>query len=478
MKKPIFYSQNSKSLRKLRFLSTTLDKKIKSGQTNQATLIRLKKRIVTILNQLKSRVRQAAIRKVMGPAFVLFGLMGSQVAQAQNFSEPRVLPKINFDAVTLPKLYDLDNDGDLDILGLTYDYQNSQLVIPFVENVGTAQEMDISSINLDTIRLNFIDDFTSFSYSPGDLDNDGDVDFITVGYDENNDSGDIVLFYENMGDLDFPSVDTLSISELNPDLITIGNINAELADFDNDGDLDLLSFGLDYQASLQGEYSGCLVFYENVGSVDSFNIIDPVLVDNFPCQPLADSEILDAGIILFDLADFDNDGDLDVLQANYDDASNSTIEFYYENNGGVFSDPVDLGIFPDDDGVYLHTVGDLDGDGDIDILYDTYTGNTTTNYYWVENLQVTSTRDFETFNGQISLQTNLANAEVVLNVALDKLASLDISIFNAAGQVMYRDTRDILKEQVEIDIQDLAPGLYHLNVSSDNKIETLKFYKS
>jgi len=221
MKKPIFYSQNSKSLRKLRFLSTTLDKKIKSGQTNQATLIRLKKRIVTILNQLKSRVRQAAIRKVMGPAFVLFGLMGSQVAQAQN---------------------------------------------SFVENVGTAQEMDISSINLDTIRLNFIDDFTSFSYSPGDLDNDGDVDFITVGYDENNDSGDIVLFYENMGDLDFPSVDTLSISELNPDLITIGNINAELADFDNDGDLDLLSFGLDYQASLQGEYSGCLVFYENVGS--------------------------------------------------------------------------------------------------------------------------------------------------------------------------------------------------------------------
>ena len=279
-----------------------------------------------------------------------------------------------------------------------------------------------------------------------------------------------------MGDFNFPQVDTLSIIEFdteNP--LTFNNITSDLVDFDNDGDLDVLSIGVDIRKYLTNnyEYFGSVIFYENTGTADSISLINPVILDDFPCQPLE-------GLAFFDLADLDNDGDLDILQATYDYDTESTIELYYENNDGIFSTPLDLGIFPDDGQVTIPVTGDLDGDGDIDILYEAYFGSyiTTTNFYWAENLGITSTRDFIDFDGQVTLQSNLVTTDLVLDVNLDKLTTLDMSIINPAGQQMYGDTRDIHSAQIQIDIQDLASGLYYIKVSADNRIESLTFYKN
>ena len=477
MKRTQFYNQNTKALRQLRFLSATLNQKAKQSQTNKDTLDTLKHKIGSLIHLLKSRVRYKMIRKVMGPAFVLFGLLGSQTAQAQNFSEPQELPKIPYDGVTIPQLIDTDNDGDLDILGLTFDYANDQLAIAFIENTGTAEEMDIDSIRLDFVNIDLQNlDIRSLTYAPGDIDNDGDIDFITVGYDYSSYEQTLVLYFENMGDFNFPQVDTLSIIEFdteNP--LTFNNITSDLVDFDNDGDLDVLSIGVDIRKYLTNnyEYFGSVFFYENTGTADSISLINPVILDDFPCQPLE-------GLAFFDLADLDNDGDLDILQATYDYDTESTIELYYENNDGIFSTPLDLGIFPDDGQVTIPVTGDLDGDGDIDILYEAYFGSyiTTTNFYWAENLGITSTRDFIDFDGQVTLQSNLVTTDLVLDVNLDKLTTLDMSIINPAGQQMYGDTRDIHSAQIQIDIQDLASGLYYIKVSADNRIESLSFYKN
>ena len=207
MKNSTFHSQNTKALRQLRFLSTTLNQKVKSGQINQATLIRLKQSIVTIINRLKSRVRQTTIRKVMGPAFVLFGLMGSQSVQAQIFSDPIPLPEIPSEAILIPELVDLDGDGDLDITGLTYDYSIDSLVAPFIENIGAADALLIESLDLDTIQAIF-PQVNFFGFSSGDVDNDGDVDFLGTVQDSDGVNGEFdVLFYENQGDLTFRSQD-------------------------------------------------------------------------------------------------------------------------------------------------------------------------------------------------------------------------------------------------------------------------------
>ncbi len=127
------------------------------------------------------------------------------------------------------------------------------------------------------------------------------------------------------------------------------SMDVEMADFDDDGDLDIL-VAMEFSKNLLLINQGDGTFVD--GS------------DHLP-EPVHDSEDIA-------VADFDADGDLDAVVVAEDDR----VDLYYQNDGtGHFAN---LPLPPAEvtNGV-AH--GDIDGDGDEDII----TGNAGSNFAWV-----------------------------------------------------------------------------------------------
>ena len=467
MSKRTFISKDTKSLRQLRFLSTTLKNKVKSGKANRDTIARIQQRITAIVYHLKSRVRMITIRKVMGTAFAVLGLMVTQNAQAQIFSDPIDLPQLPNNGVLLPELADLDNDGDLDVIGITINYDIDSVVVPFIENPG---ELDFQSIDIDTIQLRLFQQ-NLFNISSGDMDNDGDIDILGTVLDAYGTYGDYdVLFYENIGELAFAEPDTVMRFNVF-DSPTLNNFVTDLEDIDGDGDLDLLSVGIDI--AKYGQYQAyfvSMVYFENSGTVDSMSLQAPSIVEEFPCQPFQ------GGLNFFEVDDFDSDGDLDVFLFPFD--GYTTTEFYFENTGDEFAAPVNLEVLPQDSQIYLPASGDLDGDGDPDLLFEAYSQyGINTNLFWVENLGISSTRNLADFGGSISLPTNMVTSDVLLDIELESQTQLQISILSRSAEVIYNDNRDIRTGQLKYDVNSLPAGLYLIRIAAQDRLETLRFYK-
>ena len=150
---------------------------------------------------------------------------------------------------------DLDNDGDLDLLGFSYDFQNYSANSVFIENVGSA-----SAPNFTTPQLNqFGIPSGVFSWiTLEDIDTDGDFDMLFGAEDY---TGTTIMFAENTGSANipqFPSSPTSLI--INPYGLTfpqnwIGQALLNFKDLDGDGDNDLIA-GTDDDMNF---------YFENVG---------------------------------------------------------------------------------------------------------------------------------------------------------------------------------------------------------------------
>jgi len=170
---------------------------------------------------------------------------------------------------------DIDNDGDLDVLVSGLDF-NEQAVTKIYRNEGNGQWTDVNANLLDVY---------STSAAFGDVDGDGDLDlFLTGVADEFSDAES--MLYTNDGSGQFTAVGA--------NLIAVFNGNAAWADYDADGDVDLLVAGL------FGVFDTVpkLELYENDGSGNLTAVSDLGL-------PL--------GIQNFQWGDYDNDGDLDLV---------------------------------------------------------------------------------------------------------------------------------------------------------------------
>ncbi len=176
---------------------------------------------------------------------------------------------------------------------------------------------------------------TSGSVAWGDYDNDGDLDILITGYADG--LIRIARVYRN---------DDGAFTDIIAGLPAVYDGNAAWGDYDRDGDLDILITG--------DPGSGYLArVYRNDGGV---------FVDIMAGLPG-----VKVGSAVW--GDYDNDGDLDILLTG-EDTGSSQITRIYRNDGGVFTD-----IMAGLPGVYLGSAawGDVDGDGDLDILL---TGNT------------------------------------------------------------------------------------------------------
>jgi hypothetical protein len=240
---------------------------------------------------------------------------------------------------------DLDGDGDLDVLsasanddkiawyenrlndGVNNDFNPTQQVISTAADVAT-------------------------SVFAADLDGDGDLDVLSASYQD-----DKIAWYENTtGTGTFGGQQVISTAANGP-----GSVHA--ADLDGDGDLDVLS------ASVLDDK---IAWYEN-------RLNDGVSNDFNPAQNVISTTAEGASSVY--AADLDGDGDLDVLSSSKTD---DTIAWYENTTGtGVFSaeEIIDTAF----DKAEWVTTGDLDGDGDLDVVA---SAEQDSKIAWFENLSI------------------------------------------------------------------------------------------
>jgi uncharacterized delta-60 repeat protein len=215
---------------------------------------------------------------------------------------------------------DYDNDGDLDLFVLNNNHNNF-----LYANNGAGSFTKVTSGTV------VEDAGDSRSCAWGDFDNDGDLDLFITNYDLDN------CLYENNGDGSFTKVTSGAV-------VTDGgpSIDCAWGDFDNDGDLDLFV----------ANYSQDNFLYTNNGD-GSFTKVTSgaVVTDGGPSFGCA-------------WGDYDNDGDLDLFAANYQQNN-----FLYTNNGAGSFTKVTSGVVVTDGGASFGCAwGDYDNDGDLDLF--------------------------------------------------------------------------------------------------------------
>ncbi len=220
---------------------------------------------------------------------------------------------------------DVDGDSDLDIFIAYRQNRQSRLYL----NNGSGVFTDATSSNLP------VDRDVSYGAALGDMDGDNDLDIIITnccGPDQNR-------LYLNDGNGIFTDA-----TDSNLPADTDISFDAELGDLDGDNDLDIFIANYNSQNRL----------YLNDGSGNFIDVTAFVLpIDN-------NDDTIDAN-----LGDVDGDNDLDIIIANV----NGQNRLYLNDGSGVFTDATDsqLPLIADD--TEDAKFGDVDGDGDLDLVY-------------------------------------------------------------------------------------------------------------
>lgn len=235
---------------------------------------------------------------------------------------------------------DYDNDGDLDLF--IADTQGSSVI--FFKNNGNGTFSDATS------GSGFTGESGGTDVASGDYDNDGDLDIYMIRWDS---VGNVL--YQNNGDGTFSDVTaTAGVGD------TGSASGVASADYDNDGDLDILINKSNREAD---------VLYRNNGDGTFINVADIAGI-NSPGYGEA---------VVF--GDYDNDGDIDVYLGE-GGASPGVYSHLFCNNGdGTFTDVTDIsgmGGYRSTDAVFF----DYDNDGDLDIMASQWNIG---NYLWRNN---------------------------------------------------------------------------------------------
>jgi hypothetical protein len=202
---------------------------------------------------------------------------------------------------------DLDNDGDIDVLGYRFDYYGASSGFYYFQNTGTAAAPAFGTPQVNPFGLNGA--LPSAVLAVGrfaDLDNDGDDDYIAASF-----YGGGFRYFQNTGT---PAAPQFAAPVNNPFGLTsagLGDIAfVEAVDIDLDGDLDVVSAEYDY-----GNWS----VYINAGTATAPSFAAPLIN---PYGLTAGGEFP-----LMDFADLDDDGDFDLFAFNYNGQAK-----YYQNN--------------------------------------------------------------------------------------------------------------------------------------------------
>jgi hypothetical protein len=232
----------------------------------------------------------------------------------RSFSGQQVVP-VRAEASFL-HVGDVDGDGDPDFL--TANIGDNNVSVRFNDGHGTYSGNGGLVFGLDAIS----------GLTAGDLDNDGYPDLVTWGV-----TSALARIWHNDGTGHFTQGWGVDMGS--------SDVSAALGDVDGDGDLDLLFSIWAGQGAVQ------VRFNDGTGT---FGGGSRVAVGSYPSAAV--------------LGDVDGDGDLDLLTANYGGIRQS-VSVRLNDGQGSFSGVLDVTA-----GTYSEEVvlGDVDGDGDLDLL--------------------------------------------------------------------------------------------------------------
>ena len=219
------------------------------------------------------------------------------------------------------------------------------------------------------------------SVFPCDIDGDGDLDVLATAFGD-----DKILWYENTNG--FGAFGPANIVTSDAD----GVYSVTAADFDGDGDMDVVS------ADHEGYEVG---WYENTNGAGTFG--SKQVIGTFIVVPI---DVY--------TADIDGDGDIDILSASLND---DMIAWYENTDGqGTFSSEQAITVNADG-GQSVHT-NDIDGDGDIDVLSASHHDD---KIAWYEN-----TDGQGTFGSQQIISVEANGATSVFSIDMDGDGDIDV----------------------------------------------------
>jgi hypothetical protein len=223
---------------------------------------------------------------------------------------------------------DLDGDGDLDLVSANSSGDNLTVFLQTDPGVFEKNPLQLGSASV-TNRPAFV--------AIADIDGDGALDIVSANKGNNT----LTVFFQRS-----PGVfGTIPLSLGNGSVTGSPNCVAS-ADFDGDGDLDIVS---------ANTISSTLTLFFQ---------ITPRVFESAPVT-LGDSTVTSFPRSVSP-ADLDGDGDVDLVSAN---SNSDTLTVFFQTSPGVFgTTPLSLGGFGVTDGPYSVAPADLDGDGDVDLV--------------------------------------------------------------------------------------------------------------
>ena len=248
---------------------------------------------------------------------VLISFFIIEITFAQLSTETPLLPLSPVEYLSVDAS-DLDGDGDLDLVAAPY---RSGSIFWFenkdgLGNIGEAQSLSFATYSQE-VRT-------------ADIDNDGDMDIFAALPSK-------IVWYENTdGKANFGIEHIMSNAD--------GASSIHAVDIDGDGDMDLLTNSFnDYKT----------IWYENTDGKGTF--LQHIVVSNsFP-------NVTSSSVYA---ADFDGDGDPDVLESYHNSAFKIV---WYENIDGLGTFGAGQ-IIQNGDKTNTIFAGDIDGDGDLDVV--------------------------------------------------------------------------------------------------------------
>ena len=229
---------------------------------------------------------------------------------------------------------DIDNDGDMDIFTSSFGDAIWNNIVNWFENLdglGNFSPPHIISDDIDSPRR----------VDGADMDNDGDIDVLFTGSGFNN----AVWFENSNGQGSFDNHHIVGS--------TVGNEDTKMEDIDGDGDLDIITSG------------SKLKWYKNIDGLGEFGL--KINIDSeCSCETL-------------NINDIDGDGDADIITL---DNGGDKIT-WYKNIDGLGNYGEEIIISTQVDFPKFVFSGDIDGDGDIDVLS---TSSGDDKIAWYENI--------------------------------------------------------------------------------------------